>query len=59
MGRGEVHVGIWWENLRERYHFENKRRSGSIKLALKQEEGRDWMNLAYDRDKWQSVVNRQ
>ena len=36
-----------------------KRRSGSIKLVLKQEEGRDWMNLAYDRDKWQSLVNTQ
>jgi hypothetical protein len=35
-----------------------KRRSESIKLGLKTgREGRDWMNLAYDRDKWQSLVN--
>jgi len=34
-----------------------KRRSGSIKLVLKQNEGRGWMTLAHDTDNWQSLVN--
>jgi len=57
--RGEVNTRIWWENLRDRYHLENlsaDRRVLSWVLKRKRG-GSDWMNLAYDRDKWQSLVN--
>ena len=32
MGRAEVHIGFWWENLRERDHFEGPGVDGKIIL---------------------------
>jgi len=32
MGRGEEHIGIWWEDLRERDHFEDRDVCGRIIL---------------------------
>jgi len=32
MGRGEVHKGFWWENLRERNHLEDPNVDGRIVL---------------------------
>ena len=29
---GEVHIGFWWGNLRERYHFEEPSGDGRIIL---------------------------
>jgi hypothetical protein len=29
---GEVHIGFWWGNLRERYHFEDPSGDGRIIL---------------------------
>jgi hypothetical protein len=29
---GDVHVGFWWGNLRERDHFEDPDRDGTIIL---------------------------
>jgi hypothetical protein len=31
-GRGEVHTGFWWENLRERDNLENRGIDGRIIL---------------------------
>jgi hypothetical protein len=30
VGREEVHTGFWWENLKERDHFENLDVDGRI-----------------------------
>jgi hypothetical protein len=30
MGKEEVHIGFWWENLRERDHFEGPGIDGRI-----------------------------
>ena len=35
MGRGEVHRGFWWGNLRERDHLEDPGVDGSIILKWK------------------------
>jgi len=31
-GRGEVHTGFWWENLKERDHLEDSSADGRIIL---------------------------
>jgi hypothetical protein len=54
-GKGEVHTGVWWGNLRERTSVE-----GRIILRWifrKWVLGRvDWIDLAQDRDKWWVLV---
>jgi hypothetical protein len=60
MGRGEVHTGFWWGTLRERDHFEDAGVDGRLILRWifrKWEGGRDWIDLAQDRDSWQALVN--
>jgi len=32
MGRGEVYTGLWWGDLRERYHLEDLGVNGRILL---------------------------
>jgi hypothetical protein len=49
MGRGEVHAGFWWRNLRERNHL--KRLGVDKRIILKwsfekRDGGRDWIDLA-------------
>jgi hypothetical protein len=34
MGRGEVHTGFWWVNLREGVHLEDTRINGKIIVKL-------------------------
>jgi hypothetical protein len=52
-GRGEVHSGFWWVNLRERNHLEDRRRWEVIlKWIFKKWTGvMDWIDLAQDRDR--------
>jgi hypothetical protein len=60
MGRGEVHTGFWWENLKEGDHLEGPGIGGKIKLEWIFQEwdgGIDWIYLAEDRDRWLAVVN--
>jgi hypothetical protein len=33
MGKGEVHIGFWWGNPRERDHWENRGVDGRIILS--------------------------
>jgi len=60
MGRGEVHTGFWWGDLRERCNLEDravdetiilrwviKKRDGSVKLIY----------LFQDRDIWRAFGN--
>jgi hypothetical protein len=50
---GEMHMGIWWEDLRKRAHFQDLDIDGRI--ILKQifkmwDRGMDWIDLAKDTD---------
>jgi len=60
-GRGEVHTGFLWENLRERDHLEDPGIDGRIILRwiFRQwdREYMDWTDLAQDRDRWRALVN--
>ena len=40
-GRGEVHTGFWWGNLRERDHLKDAGVDGRITLR--------WINRKWDR----------
>jgi hypothetical protein len=60
MGRGEVHTGFWWGDLRERDHLEDRGVDGRIILKWifkKWDGGMDWIDMAEDRDRWRAVVN--
>ena len=48
IGRGEVHTGFWWENLREGGHLEDPGVDGKIILKWvfeKYDGGMDWIDL--------------
>ena len=55
-----MQTGFWWGNPRERDHFEDPGVDGSIILRWifnKWDGGRDWIDLAQDRDRWWALVN--
>jgi hypothetical protein len=56
-----VNPGFWWGNLREGDHLEESGVDGRIMLRLIFEmwdgEGMDWIDLAQDIDRCQTVVN--
>ena len=58
--RGEVHVGFWWGNMKERDHLEDLGIDGTIILKYifkKWDEVMDWFDLAQDWDRWRALVN--
>jgi hypothetical protein len=59
-GRGEVHTGLYWGNLREGDHLEDPGIDGRIILKWIFERlgggGADWIDLAQDRDRWQALA---
>ena len=58
-GRREVHIGLWWGDLRERRHFKGLGINGRkiLKWALKLELDLEWIDLAHERDKWRAAVD--
>jgi hypothetical protein len=55
-----VHVGVWWDSLRERDHLEGVGIDGRIilKWIFKQwGGGMDWIYVARDKDTWRILVN--
>ena len=51
---------FWWGNLRERDHWGDPDVDGRIILkwiSKKWDGGTDWIDLAYDRDRWWFLVN--
>jgi len=54
-GRGEVYIGFWWRNVRERERLEDPGLDGRIVLRWtfrKRNVGViDWIELAQDRDR--------
>jgi hypothetical protein len=59
-GKGDVHVGFWWGNPREREHLEDLRLYGRLMfkwIFKKSVSGVDWIDLAQDSDTWQVHVN--
>ena len=59
MGRGEVHTGFWWENLKGPLGRPRCRWEDNIKMDLHEAGcwGMDWIDLAQDRDGWWALVN--
>jgi hypothetical protein len=49
-----MHIGYWWEIHKEGDHWED-----NIKMDLREVgwDGRDWIDLAQDRDRWRAYLN--
>jgi len=59
-GRGEVHTGFLWGNVRERVHLEDPGVDGRIIVRWifrKWSGGMDWIDLAQHRDRWCALGN--
>ena len=55
-----MYTRFWWENLREIDNLEDPGIDGRIMLRwiLRKWDGSmDWIDLAQDRDRWQTLVN--
>jgi hypothetical protein len=55
MGRGKLHMGFWWENLRERDHLEDPGVDERIIfrwIFCKWDEYVDWIDLAQENGRW-------
>jgi hypothetical protein len=61
MGEGEVHTGFRWGNLRERGHLEYPGIDRRILLRWNFKKwngrGKDWFEMAQDRDMCRALVN--
>jgi hypothetical protein len=59
-GRGEVYTDFWWGNTRERDHLEDPSLDGRVILrgySGRGIEGKDWIDLAQDRNRRRAIVN--
>jgi hypothetical protein len=55
-----MHVGFWWENQKERDHYEDQDVGGMIitKWVLQIGwGGMYWIDLVKDRDQWRALAN--
>jgi hypothetical protein len=53
-GRRGMHIGYSWESQMGRDHWEDQDVDGWTILKW---DGRDWIDLAQDRDRWRALVN--
>ena len=55
-----MHIGFWWGNLSKRVYLVDSGVDGRIiiKWIFRKWDGdMDWIDLAWDRDKWRTIVN--
>jgi len=60
LGKGQVHTGFWWGNLRENEHLEGLWVVGRIilkKIMKKWCGDTDCIDVTQDRNRWRAVVN--
>jgi hypothetical protein len=61
MGKRRGVSGCWWQNLRERDHWEDPGRKldDNIKMDLQEVGcgGMHWIGLLQDRDRWRALVH--
>jgi hypothetical protein len=58
-GNGGLLTGFWLGDLRKRRHLEDLGKDGRIILKCvfkKYDGGKDWIDLAQDRDRWRELV---
>jgi hypothetical protein len=59
-GRKEAFREFWWGNLREKDQLEDPGADGRIILRWifrKLDVGMDWIELAWDKDRWRALLN--
>jgi hypothetical protein len=60
-GRVEVYTGCWWGNLRDGDRLEDPGIDRRIYMKRDLQEvgceGTDWIDVAYDRDRWWALGN--
>jgi hypothetical protein len=61
MGREDVYIGYWWENMRDGAHLIDPGLDGKLilrRIRRKWDGGvMDWTELVKDRDRWRALVN--
>jgi len=59
-GRGQLHTGFWWGNLRKKNPLGGPRRrwENNIKMELQEVgcRGMDFFDLAHNTDRWRAIV---
>jgi hypothetical protein len=58
MGRRVMNIGYWWENQKDRDHWEDQDVDGwtALKWILERQDGMVWIGLiAQDRDQWKAA----
>jgi hypothetical protein len=55
----EIHMKFWKETLEERTTRKTYRHrlEGNIRMDLTKWEGKDWIHLSQNRDRWGALVN--
>jgi hypothetical protein len=56
-----MHTGFLWENQKERYPLERRKRRWENNIKMERREigwgGMDWIDLVQDGDQWRALVN--
>jgi hypothetical protein len=54
-----MHIGYWWEIQKKRGHWEDQDVGGWTIFYFREIgwDGKNWIDLAEDRDQWRALVN--